>query len=161
MFAELVASLALWISLNTHYTALDRLPDVHSLPRLELQKRYCDGDCPIRAYYIWGGAIHIADDLDPENNVCDRSILLHELIHYFQYTNGRFSEFGSYTRQEFIDGEAFDLQNYYLVSEAVYEGLSGEAMMTRCHLELDQSLSLSATGGRGTPGRKQPSNRQP
>ena len=52
----------------------------------ELQYKACRGKCPVLAFFSAPNIIYIAK-LD-FNDLCNQSILLHEIIHVFQYQLG-------------------------------------------------------------------------
>lgn len=75
---------------------LDALPDLSRYPRAaepptlvylptaELRSRACSTPCPVLAYYAGGREIYLDHSLNPLVNLFDRSIVLHEMVHYLQ-----------------------------------------------------------------------------
>jgi len=79
-----------------------------------LAKRFCDGPCGIKGAYIHGEGVLLAAGLDIDANPMDRSVLLHELVHYLQDVNGRFAKDGPCDRWKEREIEAYTLQDSYL-----------------------------------------------
>lgn len=50
-----------------------------------LQQKACGGPCKVIAWFGPDAKIYLDRRIDPENNIMARSILLHELVHHFQY----------------------------------------------------------------------------
>ena len=50
---------------------------------------YSDENCKVKAYYVKNQGIFIIDGLDPENDICDQSIILHELVHHYQKNSNK------------------------------------------------------------------------
>jgi hypothetical protein len=89
---ELIAALLLVAASYTNMTVpADKTPTIEMVTRAELTAAMChDGQpCGIRAMYTPGGKIYLGNDLKPGEDIYDTSILLHELTHWLQHTNGR------------------------------------------------------------------------
>lgn len=83
-------------------------------------------ECGVKAYYRNGGQeVYLRTDLDPEGNVMDRSILLHELVHHRQDASGRFNHLGEAERWHAREREAFAIQRAYLATQQVAAGFGG------------------------------------
>ena len=92
-------------------------PEVHQVSRVELQQRFCNGPCGVKAYYAPKEGVFIDESLDLEHDVHARSILLHELVHHVQSESGRFDSMrNACVRSNRAEAEAYLLQNRYLVS---------------------------------------------
>ncbi len=75
---------------------LDALPELSRYPRVtepptlvylssaELRSKACNSPCPVLAYYAGGREIYLDQSLNPLVSLFDRSILLHEMVHYMQ-----------------------------------------------------------------------------
>jgi uncharacterized protein DUF6647 len=103
--------------------AIDRLskhrppkvpPVVHRVSHAELEAYVCETNCAIKAWYKPGEGIFLDDTLQPETNVFDRSILLHELVHYFQDMSGYYGEAAACDRWLRRELDAYEVQNRYL-----------------------------------------------
>ena len=79
MLTNIVSFLLEWITLNTHYDASIFNFEVIELSKNELQALACGGKCPIIAFFKPEVGILISE-LDYKN-ICNQSILLHEIIH--------------------------------------------------------------------------------
>jgi hypothetical protein len=89
-------------------------PPVHVVDRALLMKHFCGSPCTIKGAYLHGQGVLIAASLDIDGNPMDRSVLLHELVHYLQDINGRFRDDGPCDRWKEREIEAYTLQDSYL-----------------------------------------------
>ncbi len=114
---ELVAQMLLWITVNTPYTMPETPPEVTVLPREQIQEIICKNPCPVLAAYMPDRGILLSDQLDLQGNICDRSILLHELVHFFQHRAQGImpSDRNSWALREH---EAYGYQNRFLDQQA-------------------------------------------
>jgi len=98
------------------YPAPAVLPEVHSLPQSEIQRRLCDSrPCRIKAFYHPESGVVVDETLDFQNDPFDRSILLHELVHHLQKTSGKYQVVSSFCRRRISEElEAYEIQNRYL-----------------------------------------------
>lgn len=113
---EVVTSLFLTVSQLSGYGGPKDLPAVHFLSIAEMHEQLCKGSCGVRAFYLAGKGIYIRDDLDIENDLKSRSILLHELVHHVQHETGRFDALDACERWVAREDEAYRIQNAYLSS---------------------------------------------
>ncbi len=61
--------------------------------------------------------MYLDETLDVRENDFDRSVLLHELVHYLQNTGGGFEKMSiSCERNQLAETEAYRIQNQYLSS---------------------------------------------
>ena len=113
---SLMVELFTAISLVSAYPAPAVLPEVHSVPQSEIQRRLCDSRaCRIKAFYHPDWGVFIDDSLDIHDDPFDRSILLHELVHHLQKTTGKFEVVASFcSRRISEEFEAYEIQNRYL-----------------------------------------------
>ena len=63
----------------------EKLPKVSFLPSAELSMLACHSECMVLGHYQGGDTIYLDEKLRPESNLFDRSVLLHEMVHYLQY----------------------------------------------------------------------------
>lgn len=113
---SLMVELFAAIRLISAYPSPAVLPEVHFLPRIEIQRRLCDGrPCRIKAFYHPDAGVLVDDTLDLQNDAFDRSILLHELVHHLQKTTGKFDIVRSFCSRRISEElEAYEIQNRYL-----------------------------------------------
>ena len=102
--SNLINILLQWISINTNYdTSKFDFPINVVEPKI-IQEMVCGGKCPVIAFFSEEYGIFISNS-DYED-LCNQSILLHEIIHYFQ---------SDLTMENaFKEKEAYELQNKFL-----------------------------------------------
>ena len=103
--------------------AIDRLsrhrppkvaPVIRRLSHADMENYVCETNCAIKAWYKPGEGIFLDSILQPETNTFDRSILLHELVHYFQDSSGYYRDASPCDRWLQRELDAYDVQNRYL-----------------------------------------------
>jgi hypothetical protein len=103
---ELLNFILEWITLQTEYDSKLFDYDIILLTSEELQKKACGGKCPIVAFFDFNEGVLISRlDFD---NLCNQSILLHEIIHALQYIHDSELSF------PFREKEAYEIQNKFL-----------------------------------------------
>ena len=50
---------------------------------------YSSENCRVKAYYVKNEGIFYRDNLLPDGNICDLSIILHEMVHHYQKNSNR------------------------------------------------------------------------
>jgi hypothetical protein len=110
----LLRSLLEAIGTLSEYRAPAMLPPVFLLPQAAIEAKVCDEPCNVTAAYIPHDGIYLAENLDPEHQAVDRSILLHELVHYLQQGHPKFAHLAGCERERAKEQEAYDIQNAYL-----------------------------------------------
>ena len=93
-----------WISLNTNYDTRKFDIKILLVSKKEIQEKACGGKCPVIAFLKKNEGIYITK-MNFEKNLCNQSILLHEMIHFFQ---------DSKMLNAFREKEAYQLQNKFL-----------------------------------------------
>ena len=99
--STVVASLFVWISshlyvVNVDYKEPNYQPEIKFMSHKELSKIACEKPCPVIGWYptenqIEGKEIlYMIKGADPINDSCIRTILLHELVHFWQDYNNAF-----------------------------------------------------------------------
>ena len=131
MLTNILSFLLEWITVNTHYDASIFNFEVLELSKSELQALACGGKCPIIAFFKPEVGILISE-LDFEN-ICNQSILLHEIIHALQYLSQ------SNLEDAFKEKEAYQIQNKFLVEISIKEELIDSLNLKKC-----RSLQLNA-----------------
>ncbi len=101
---EILKFLLTWISINTNYdTSKFDFPVNIVQPRV-IQDMVCGGKCPVIAFFSVSKGIFISDM--NFKDICNQSILLHEIIHSFQVDSD--------IEDVFKEKEAYELQNKFL-----------------------------------------------
>ena len=90
------------------------LPNVYRVPHSELENYVCGTHCAIKAWYKPGDGIFLDDSLNPETSVFDRSILLHEMVHFLQDRAGEYDSMDACNRWFHREVDAYNVQNRYL-----------------------------------------------
>ncbi len=90
------------------------LPNVYRVPHAELENYVCGTHCSIKAWYKSGDGIYLDEILKPETSVFDRSILLHELVHFLQERAGEYENMDDCHRWFHREVDAYNVQNRYL-----------------------------------------------
>ena len=131
MLANILPLILEWITINTHYDASIFNFEVIELSESELQTLACKGKCPVIAFFKPEMGILISK-LDFEN-ICNQSILLHEIIHALQYLSE------SNLVDAFKEKEAYQIQNKFLMEISIKEELIDPLNLKKC-----RSLQLNA-----------------
>ena len=121
---EIVKFLISWINENTIYEKFLLNLKIVVLDLEELQFMACRGKCPILAFFSAPNIIYIAK-LD-FNDLCNQSILLHEMIHVFQYQSG------SEMQNVFRENEAYQIQNKFLIDESLKADAIDQLNLKKC-----------------------------
>ena len=133
MLTNIISFLLEWITINTHYDASIFNFEVIELSESELQILACGGKCPVIAFFRPEMGILISK-LNFED-VCNQSILLHEIIHALQYLNE------SNLVDAFREKEAYHIQNKFLMEISIKEELIDPLNLKKC-----RSIQLNALG---------------
>jgi len=131
--SSLIAELFATIHLLAGYAPPTVAPEVHQVPQAEIGERFCHAPCAIRAIYDPALGVYLDEKLDVVNNIFDRSILLHELVHHVQAIRGRFDVGSSdCMRRNANEREAYSLQNRYLMEMNDARRVSMNGWAARC-----------------------------
>jgi hypothetical protein len=98
----------------SRYWSSKALPTITLVTQDEINQVVCKKPCAVRAAYMPDRGVLLAETLDPVNVPLDRSILVHELVHYLQEINNRFSDLTPCKRWFQREHEAYAVQNQYL-----------------------------------------------
>ena len=113
---ELIIALLVWITSNSDYVLPKKEITVETVEQSKLASIACGKECEILAYtplepqYL----VFLSENLDPQRDVCDRAILMHELIHVLQEEQGAFSSFDERTKKHMREMDALVKHNIYL-----------------------------------------------
>ena len=113
--AELLPALLSALDQLSRYPRPSNLPQLHRLPPAELQHMICGGPCGALAIYRPGEGIYLDEKLKPETSLFDRSVLLHELVHYLQDINNQHADMKPCARWYHREQEAYAIQKNFLV----------------------------------------------
>jgi len=111
---QVVKQLTVAINRLSHHRPPKVAPTIHRVSHAELESYVCETNCAIKAWYKPGEGIFLDESLQPETNTFDRSILLHELVHYFQDSSGYYRDASPCDRWLQRELDAYDVQNRYL-----------------------------------------------
>ncbi len=130
----LLASLAVWIIGNTEFTTKIEPPNFFTLSSDEMSEKACfsDKNCRVKAYYVRNEGIYYIKDLKPNNNVCDRSIILHEMIHHYQKNQKKVIPLDEHTLWTLQERQAIFYQNVYLYQEKEKNEGKGPENVIQC-----------------------------
>ena len=124
MLTNIMPFLLEWITVNTHYDAGMFNFEVIELSESELQILACGGKCPVIAFFKPEMGILISK-LDYED-ICNQSILLHEIIHALQHLSD------SNLLDAFKEKEAYQIQNKFLMEISIKEELIDPLNLKKC-----------------------------
>ena len=119
---NLVNILLHWISINTNYDTKQFNVQINIVEPEIIQEMVCGGKCPVVAFFSKDLGIFLStkkfDDL------CHQSILLHEMIHYFQSD--------SEMENVFKEKEAYELQNKFLEDLSIKNDMINVLNVKKC-----------------------------
>jgi hypothetical protein len=126
------------------YWASKSLPPIALVTQDEINRVVCKKPCAVRAAYIPERGVLLSETLDPINEPLDRSILLHELVHYLQEINNRYSDMTPCKRWFQREHEAYAVQNQYLYRINANRHVGGmlEPSMCKDHPEEKKSTTF-------------------
>jgi hypothetical protein len=111
---QVVRQLSLAINQLSRHKIPKISPTVQRLSHAEMEKHVCETNCAIKAWYKPGEGIVLDESVNPQTNAFDRSILLHEMVHYFQDMDGYYAQADPCDRWLRRELDAYDIQNRYL-----------------------------------------------
>lgn len=114
---EIAAELFAAIHALSGYAVPAAMPEIHAVPLPVMQQKVCGKPCALKAFYHPEWGVYLDETLDLRESEFDRSILLHELVHYLQNKGGRFEKVPhACERNQLAEAEAYKIQNLYLSS---------------------------------------------
>ena len=99
-----------WISVNTDYDTKNFNTKILEVSKKEIQRIACRWNCPVVAFYKKNEFIYITK-MDFDENFCNQSILIHEMIHVLQ--NDKEME------NAFREQEAYLIQEKFLMQRSI------------------------------------------
>ena len=90
------------------------LPEVIRVPHERIEEMVCHAKCGALATYQPGVGIFLDERLKPETELFDRSILLHELVHYVQDMSDEHGDMRPCMRWYQREQEAYAIQKIFL-----------------------------------------------
>jgi len=146
---ELVDSLLRLMPALTRYHRPDSQPAVLRVARAQIHEKMCGGNpCSMRAWYLPDEGIYLEDNLHPETDLFDRSVLFHELVHYLQELNGEGAALDPCNRWYQREVQAYGLQNHYLALTGHSARVTHPGYPCRDAQQADSGASTSARGFR-------------
>ncbi len=113
--AQLLPALLSALRQLSKYAVPAELPEIYRVTQERLQEMACSGKCAVLGTYRPGEGIYLDERLNPENSLFDRSVLLHELVHYAQELNGELSDMRPCDRWYHREQEAYAIQKKFLM----------------------------------------------
>ena len=131
---SLLVFLSSWIIENTEFNKKINDPDFFKLTKREMSDKACfsSNNCRVKAYYVKNAGIYYIDQLEPEKNVCDKSIILHELVHHYQKNDDRVIELDEKTLWTLQERQAIYYQNLFLISQKRANDNKGPENVLEC-----------------------------
>jgi hypothetical protein len=112
--AELMPALVSALDQLSKYHRPVALPEVIRVPHERIEAIVCNAKCGALAVYRPGEGIYLDERLKPETKLFDRSILLHELVHYVQDMSDEHGDMRPCQRWYHREQEAYAIQKIFL-----------------------------------------------
>lgn len=112
--AELMPALVSALDQLSKYHRPVVMPEVIRVPHERIEAIVCNAKCGALAAYRPGEGIYLDERLKPETELFDRSILLHELVHYVQDMNDEHGDMRPCMRWYQREQEAYAIQKIFL-----------------------------------------------
>ncbi|MBI3527471.1 MAG: hypothetical protein HY067_05820 [Betaproteobacteria bacterium] len=112
--AELMPALVSALYQISKYHRLVATPEVIRVPHERIEAIVCNAKCAALAVYRPGEGIYLDEQLKPETNLFDRSVLLHELVHYVQDMSDEHGDMRPCMRWYQREQEAYAIQKIFL-----------------------------------------------
>jgi len=131
---KLITLLTAFILNNTEFEKEITSPEFITLSKEEMSDKACfsSKNCKVKAYYVKEGKIFYIDSMSPESNICDQSIILHELVHHYQKNNGKKIDLDEKTLWTLQERQALYYQNLFLISEKRKNNNKGPENVLQC-----------------------------
>lgn len=130
----LLTFLSLWITENTEFKVKIDPPVFFKLSEKQMSDKACfsSANCRVKAYYVKNDGIFYIDTLDPEKNICDTSIILHEMVHHYQKNDDRVIDLDEKTLWTLQERQAIYYQNLFLISQKRVNDNNGPENVLEC-----------------------------
>ena len=115
----IVAGLLAWLGTHADYPPADQAPAIALVSHSFIEDLACGSPCDVLGVYPDGNIVYVDAALTPETNICARSVILHELVHYLQDRNQRFLNLPPVIRWHVREIEAYGLQRTYLLENGI------------------------------------------
>ena len=89
-------------------------------------------NCRVKAYYVKDSGIFYIDKMQPEKDICDKSIILHEMVHHYQKNDDRVIELDERTLWTLQERQAIYYQNLFLISQKRLNDNQGPENVLQC-----------------------------
>lgn len=131
---ELIMDLFAAIQGLSGYQIPATLPDVHLLAPNIIQEMICRGPCGVRAFFLPGRGIFLNKGVvDPQKDAFNKSILLHELVHFVQDNSGKFESVPDKCDRWYSkELEAYHIQNAYLKTQGEPRRFAMDSLPQMC-----------------------------
>jgi len=113
--AELMPALVSALDQLSKYHRPVALPEVIRVSHERIEEMVCHAKCGALAAYRPGEGIYLDEGLKPEKQLFDRSILLHELVHYVQDLSDEHGDMRPCQRWYQREQEAYAIQKIFLM----------------------------------------------
>ena len=130
--AELMPALVSALDQISKYHRPVALPEVIRVPHERIEAMVCKAKCGALAAYRPGEGIYLDERLKPETKLFDRSILLHELVHYLQDMSDELGNMRPCQRWYQREQEAYAIQKVFLFMTASPTRVGYSAQKSTC-----------------------------
>ena len=130
----LLLFLTSWIIENTEFEKKVKNPNFFFISQEEMSKKACfsSGNCRVQAYYVEKEGIYLINKLNPEDDVCHKSIVLHELIHHYQKSSNKKFDLDEKTLWTLQEKQAIFYQNVFLFQQKEKNNNKGPENIVHC-----------------------------
>jgi hypothetical protein len=129
---ELMPALVSALDQISKYHRPVALPEVIRVPHERIEEMVCHAKCGALAAYRPGEGIYLDEKLKPETDLFDRSILLHELVHYVQDMGDEHGDMRPCMRWYYREQEAYAIQKIFLFSTGSATRVGYSARQSTC-----------------------------
>ena len=128
---KLLIFLSSWIIENTEFKQKIEDPIFFRLTEKEMSDKACfsSKNCRVQAYYVKDTGIFY---MQPEKDICDKSIILHEMIHHYQKNDDRVIDLDEKTLWTLQERQAIYYQNLFLISQKRLNNNMGPENVLEC-----------------------------
>lgn len=112
----MVAGLLTWIHVSGDLPMPPDQPEISFVSHAELEHIVCNHPCAVLGFSPDDASdvVYIDQSLDIEKNECQRSILVHELVHFMQRRAKEYDNESPEIRAHWREMEALEIQRLYL-----------------------------------------------